>query len=249
MPKAVHFHGVNKIVEAFENKQVPFFAVVSDKCVIHKNDKIETMEEAATDLETFLGMLNEGSNAVYTLRIYETAPAGGIKENTPADYSLNFRLNLPDMLPESVNKARYYEAKTNQTNEILSELKALHARLDKIEEEEIEEEEEEQPEGIAGVLNGTINSLIQNPEVQQMIAGKLVGWLGGLTGSQPAAIAGIPATATEISEEVQDKIDQAVDTLAQNTPGGAVLLCEKLEKLAAMSVNNAGQYQMLLKML
>jgi hypothetical protein len=245
MAKAVHFHGVENIVEAFENKGIPFFAVVSDKCIIHKNATNADMTEAGAELQQFLEMLNNASNAVYTLKIFETVPTGGIKENTPADYSLNFRLNLPDMLPEHAGRQKYYEARSSQSNEILSEIKALNKRIDDME----KEDEDDEPQGISGIFNSTVNTLIQNPEVQQMIAGKLIGFLGNLTGGQPAAIAGVPGTQETIADDVQEKIDTAIQTIADNTPGGAVSLCQKLEKLAAMSVSNPGQFQMLLKML
>lgn len=246
---AVHFHGIEKIVQAFESKGLPLFAVFSGKQLIHKQqDQKANIGDAAAELEQFLTMLNNSSNAIYTLKIYEEVPKGGIKENTPADYSLNFRLNLPDQL---LTRENYYINKQNEQNEILSELKALHARLDKIEADEVDDDDDEveQPQSIAGIANNALAGMLNNPEIQQMLAQKLAGFVGNLFNASgkpaPAAIAGIP----QDQSEAEIKIDAAIDVLIDKTKGGAEVVANKLTALANIAQTNPVQYDMIINML
>lgn len=226
MSSAVHFRGIDAILQAFQNKGIPYFAVSSGKQIIHKNATSEDMDEAAAELENFLRMLNQGSNAVYTLKIYEDIPKAGIKENTPADYSLNFRLNFDTMMPDASQIASYNN-RNDQYQNIMAAIAALNARIDEVEEED-DDEEDEQPQTVAGFLNG----MIQRPEVQQMI---MSGVMNFFNKSTPTAMAGFD----------DDKLDQAILILKANDDK----LGDDLMKLAQLAQNNPAQFNMLLGML
>lgn len=227
----VHFWGIENVVEAFTNKELPYFAIVSGKKIIHKNQDIEDINEAAENLRSFLNMLNSASSDIYTLNIYEQVPAGGIKSNTAEDYGLNFKLND---LPLPANK--YFEAREqtkierqNRWDELFSRISAIEQKLL---EEELEEEEEEEDSSIGGVLN----TMLKKPEVQ----GAILNFVGNMFTPQakkPGAIAGVDALPGSIEESLA--ILKKYDTRLE----------EDLKLLADMAVNNTAQFNFLLTML
>lgn len=223
----VHFWGIENVAEAFTNKGLPYFAVISGKKIIHKNQEIEDINEAAENLTSFLNMLNSASSDIYTLNIYEQVPAGGIKSNTAEDYGLNFKLNdLP--LPAS----KYFEAREqtkadrqNKWDELFSRISAIEQKL----QEEDEDEEEEEDNSI----NGVFNSLLAKPEVQ----GAILNFVGNMFTPQtkkPGAIAGVPGS-----------LEDSITILKKYDPN----LEEDLKLLADMAVNNTAQFNFLLTML
>ena len=243
---SVQFTGIDNIIEAFENNKVPYFAVFASagKSLLFKNPRseeeiYEDIYEASDLLRKFLFTLNKGSNAVYTLKLYENIPAGGIKDKTPADYSINFRLNLEGMYLTS-DKAVQYEQKQSQQAEILAELKALRMKVETMEGTDEEEEEK----------NPIIGALTSNPEVMNALVMAAVGAITGIISKfapqqqQPIkmqpAINGITDEPTE-----QQKIDKAIEVLSQSTPN----LGDSLLILAKMSIDNPQQYKWLLGML
>jgi hypothetical protein len=239
---SVQFTGIDNIIEAFEANDIPYFGVFAGKSLIFKNptrgeEAIEDTFEAAELLRSFLFKLNKGSNAVYTLKLYENIPAGGITDKTPANFSINFRLNLEGMYM-TADKAVQYEQKQNQQSEILAELKALRIKVETM--EGTEEEEEKNP---------IIGALTSNPEVMNALVMAAVGAITGIiskfapqqqTIKMQPAINGINEEPTE-----QQKINKAIEVLTQSTPN----LGDNLLILAKMSIDNPQQYKWLLGML
>ncbi len=239
---SVQFTGIDNIIEAFEANDIPYFGVFAGKSLIFKNptrgeEAIEDTFEASELLRSFLYKLNKGSNAVYTLKLYENIPAGGITDKTPANFSINFRLNLEGMYM-TPDKAVQYEQKQNQQSEILAELKALRMKVETMEGTDEEEEEK----------NPIIGALTNNPEVMNALVMAAVGAITGIISKfapqQPInmkpAINGILEEPTE-----QQKIDKAIEVLSQSTPN----LGDSLLILAKMSIDNPQQYKWLLGML
>jgi hypothetical protein len=240
---SVQFTGIENIIEAFEANDIPYFGVFAGKSLIFKNptrgeEAIQDTFEASELLRSFLYKLNKGSNAVYTLKLYENVPAGGITDKTPANFSINFRLNLEGMYLTN-DKAVQYEQKQSQQAEILAELKALRMKVETIEGTDEEEEEK----------NPIIGALTSNPEVMNALVMAAVGAITGIISKfapqqQPIkmqpAINGITDEPTE-----QQKIDKAIEVLSQSTPN----LGDSLLILAKMSIDNPQQYKWLLGML
>ena len=240
---SVQFTGIENIIEAFEANDIPYFGVFAGKSLIFKNptrgeEAIQDTFEASELLRSFLYKLNKGSNAVYTLKLYENVPAGGITDKTPANFSINFRLNLEGMYLTN-DKAVQYEQKQSQQAEILAELKALRMKVETIEGTDEEEEEK----------NPIIGALTSNPEVMNALVMAAVGAITGIISKfapqqQPIkmqpAINGISEEPTE-----QQKIDKAIEVLSQSTPN----LGDSLLILAKMSIENPQQYKWLLGML
>jgi len=240
---SVQFTGIENIIEAFEANDIPYFGVFAGKSLIFKNptrgeEAIQDTFEASELLRSFLYKLNKGSNAVYTLKLYENLPAGGITDKTPANFSINFRLNLEGMYLTN-DKAVQYEQKQSQQAEILAELKALRMKVETMEGTDEEEEEK----------NPIIGALTSNPEVMNALVMAAVGAITGIISKfapqqQPIkmqpAINGISEEPTE-----QQKIDKAIEVLSQSTPN----LGDSLLILAKMSIDNPQQYKWLLGML
>jgi len=240
---SVQFTGIENIIEAFEANDIPYFGVFAGKSLIFKNptrgeEAIQDTFEASELLRSFLYKLNKGSNAVYTLKLYENLPAGGITDKTPANFSINFRLNLEGMYLTN-DKAVQYEQKQSQQAEILAELKALRMKVETMEGTDEEEEEK----------NPIIGALTSNPEVMNALVMAAVGAITGIISKfapqqQPIkmqpAINGVNEEPTE-----QQKIDKAIEVLSQSTPN----LGDSLLILAKMSIDNPQQYKWLLGML
>jgi hypothetical protein len=240
---SVQFTGIDNIIEAFEANDIPYFGVFAGKSLIFKNptrgeEAIQDTFEASELLRSFLYKLNKGSNAVYTLKLYENLPSGGITDKTPANFSINFRLNLEGMYLTN-DKAVQYEQKQSQQAEILAELKALRMKVETMEGTDEEEEEK----------NPIIGALTSNPELMNALVMAAVGAITGIISKfapqqqqikmQPA-INGISEEPTE-----QQKIDKAIEVLSQSTPN----LGDNLLILAKMSIDNPQQYKWLLGML
>jgi hypothetical protein len=240
---SVQFTGIENIIEAFEANDIPYFGVFAGKSLIFKNptrgeEAIQDTFEASELLRSFLYKLNKGSNAVYTLKLYENLPAGGITDKTPANFSINFRLNLEGMYLTN-DKAVQYEQKQSQQAEILAELKALRMKVETMEGTDEEEEEK----------NPIIGALTSNPEVMNALVMAAVGAITGIISKfapqqQPIkmqpAINGVNDEPTE-----QQKINKAIEVLSQSTPN----LGDSLLILAKMSIDNPQQYKWLLGML
>lgn len=240
---SVQFTGIDNILEAFEANDIPYFGVFAGKSLIFKNptrgeEAITDTFEASELLRSFLYKLNKGSNAVYTLKLYENIPAGGITDKTPANFSINFRLNLEGMYLTQ-DKAAQYEQKQSQQAEILAELKALRMKVETMEGTDEEEEEK----------NPIIGALTSNPELMNALVMAAVGAITGIISKfapqqQPIkmqpAINGISEEPTE-----QQKIEKAIEVLAASTPN----LGDSLLILAKMSIDNPQQYKWLLGML
>jgi hypothetical protein len=241
---SVQFTGIDNIIEAFEANDIPYFAVFAGKSLIFKNptrgeEAIEDTFQAANELRSFLFKLNKGSNAVYTLKLYENIPAGGITDKTPANFSINFRLNLEGMYM-TADKAVQYEQKQNQQSEILAELKALRMKVETMEGTDEEEE-----------TNPIIGALTSNPELMSSLVLAAVGAITGIINKfapqQQQQIKMQPAINGINNEEPteQQKIDKAIEVLSQSTPN----LADSLLILAKMSIDNPQQYKWLLGML
>ena len=117
-----------------------------------------------------------------------------------------------------------YQAQYQPTNEILSRLNAIEARLI---DEEIDEDLEEQPQDTGSILAGILNK----PEIQNVIVGALTGLVGNLITPKVTAVAGIK----------EDSLDDILNTLFSKG-----VKIDHLRKLAEMP---EAKIQMLISML
>ena len=160
-------------------------------------------------------------------------PAGKINSSTKFDASFNFRLadTIEDHL--SSKMAGVYEDRIKGLEEKINELSQP-------------EEEEMTPQGQMWAMVGKI---LEHPQVQQAIAGKILGFIDGLGSTlsgvfkQPAQRAAIGATST--AQDENQKLQQAVNILVTVDPQ----LGTHLLKLAEVAQADPSKYEQLIGML
>lgn len=177
---SVQFVGVSNVVQAFENKGLPYYAIKTGSNILEKNQDNTNLDEAVNQLGTFLEMINQGSNAIYTLCIYEEP--GKITAKREADYSFNFKLNEPTMLPSTQQYQRgELSFKMDKLIEVVQQQAANTAALEqRLLQMENEEPEEEDNELIAGffpkseavtIISGLINKFMDGTNKPTALAG------------------------------------------------------------------------------
>ena len=236
MGLSIQFRDKEQVLEAFNNRKVNAWSIWCSKQFMFKGLGEESLEQI---LET----LSSGStNAIYTLRVYEDInDLKKIKSNTADDGSFNFRLNDE---AQTLNQEQY--SHWRNSNAMLSQMKALEAKMDALQAREDEENEEEQTgigkllehPAIAGVAPMVIEALVsavtgifknnQIPQLQQ---------------SQPqpqqrGAINGVKEFDENKALEILEKLHVYDNDLLTH-----------LEKLLAMAENNNDLFNTLLKYL
>jgi len=216
--KSVQFREAEDILQAYQENNVPAFAIFHNDSLIHKFLG-DGLDEGCELLAKWLAKL-ENSAAIYTLKIYEQLPdKGSIRSNTPYDGSFNFRFREYDATGSS----------SKADPKILELLTRMDARLTELEEDE--EEEDNKP----GAL-GFVTQLLEVPEIKNIALGVISGILQNVVGSlklpQPAAVGNVTT----------DPLQEALSILAKNDPK----IIEHLQKLAALSEQNKPMFKMLL---
>lgn len=232
---SVQFHGIDRVLEAYENRNAAGWSIW-----VHKQFMFRGIGEDT--LRTCLETLGAGSsNAVYTLKVYDgVTEEKNIKSKTEDDGSFNFKLNAEDQII------------TNGQYQRLGGISKLEERLGKIEEmlaaDPADPEESDQEK--LPTIGSLVNTFLANPskalEVVAVVKSLFTGQQpppGFLPPAQPAAAVGsADAPPGEISIE---KLYLIIEELNNLDPK----LCEHLEKLAKIGRENPGQFQMLLGML
>ena len=227
MAQGVQFKGEDKVLQAYINRGIPSFAIFLGSQLIlpYPCDNIETGRAALSD---FLQAISEGTNAVYTLKVYEDLDEKGkIKDKTPSDGSFNFQLWGQNM---SVYDGQ--QARINGMNEMVSRLSAIEKKLG--------DGPEKEPTIYDHVLD------FCETDVGKIVAPQLIGGvlrMLGMANNQPVfnppnlgAIRGIPES---------DQLTNAIEVLKQYDPK----LPEHLFKLAQLAKADPGQFAMLIMMI
>jgi hypothetical protein len=141
--KNVQFRGIDTVLKAYENRNCPAWSLWVAKQFLFKYEG-STVEDAKGNLEETLAMIEEnGSTAIYTLKIYEDLKQGQkITEKMECHGSFNFRLQ------DDPNEYR------RGSNALESKINALQKRIDEYEAEEEEEDDS---------ALGQINQVLENP--------------------------------------------------------------------------------------
>lgn len=234
MANKIHYHGIEKILAAFKQNEMPYYSVQwkDGKKVLSLsfNNSIEDMDLAADKLHNYLTSLNSASGDEYYLQLWEEQPDKKSRiEDGDVTYKFVLR-SLPYTAEQYEEKSQQYaENRSNRWNELMTRISAIEERIS-VPEEEDEEEEDEQL-GMAGI----INQLIQKPEIQTAI----MGYIGNLfTKQQPMGVAGVP-------DQNVSSLEQSLQTLSHHTKD----LEGDLKLLADMAEKNPTQFKFLLSML
>lgn len=232
MANKIHYHGIEKIMAAFKQNEMPYYSVQwkDGKKVLSLsfNNTIEDLDLAAEKLHNYLTSLNSASGDEYYLQLWEETPE---KKNRIEDGDVTYKFVLRSLpfTPEQYEERnqQYSENRSQRWNELMTRISAIE---EKISEPEEEDEEEEENLSMAGV----INQLIQKPEIQTAI----MGFIGNMFNKQPMAVAGVP-------DQTATSLETSLQTLAKHTKD----LEGDLKLLADMAEKNPSQFKFLLSML
>jgi hypothetical protein len=235
------FNSIENFVNAYIDNGSPYYvlAVGNDiKIRNPKNGEILSIEEASQVLtQTLERYVNSPDNHrnIFKLYIFEDLPKSRLTFMTAkkeADTVISLHM------PSTENYVSKYYNSGN--SEILAELKALRMKVETM---EGTDEEEEEPN------NPFIGALTSNPELMNTLILTAVSAITGIISkfSQPTINKMNPTINGINTDEPteQQKIDKAIEVLAQSTPN----LGDSLLILAKMSIDNPQQYKFLLGML
>jgi hypothetical protein len=223
MTNAVQFRGMDEVLKAYEFRKANAWSIWCGKDYLTKGEGKEMLAD-------FLTMLDEnGSKAIYKLKIYEDISASQVKEKTEADGSFSFLLYTKEF---SEFEGTRYDGTHNKTYRELQELKKMI----------LERDEKPEPDTIGSIGM----DLLRNP-------GDAIQWINvirAITG-QPllsipqtsGAIAGIGSVDNE--EQRQQRAATAIDVLEKNDPK----LVSHLEKLANIATENPALFKTFITML
>lgn len=220
--KSIQFSSVDAVVAAYENREVPAFAIWCGKQFLfkHEGNNIDDGKETLIDMLELL-QTNQ-SAAIYTLAVYEDVK-GKIKDNTPYDGSFNFRFQE--------YAVSYMPGVPGGANAIQSELAALRLQVKKLQDEKEDDDGENKL--------GLIGEILQHPAVEPivpMLVGRLVDLIMPETPAKTARVAGI-----DLSPDITDneKIREAIKKLNESVPD----LADLLMKLAQISVKKPASFK------
>mgnify|MGYP003622934570 CR=1 FL=1 len=245
---AVQFRGIRQVKRAYEANDIAAWSMWQGPDLLFKyptkpcDDDELSMDEGGDLIGQAMEMLKEGgSEANYTLRVYSRLNGKDIDSKTP--YSNSFKFGLFDFNEEQSP----YQHRATQT------IGALQKRMDEMQGQILDKlmahldgDDEEEPAKVGGV-EGFLGSLLDNPQVQQMIMQKVSQWVNGfMAPAQPAAVAGIESgveTGTPVKGALSDdqiqKVNDAIQILAQCDPK----LGDNLMKVAAIARDSPMKYK------
>lgn len=237
---APQFRGIDAVIEAYENANIPAFAVCYAKD-INLRYMGDSVEEGAELLRAWMQKVQDfGSNAIYQLRLYEDLNGKSIRSNTASDMAFKFVLNERDQsyLPAIANGDKVTNSDLIKILGELADLKAENAvlkiKLDQLEDEEEPETDQEQAQRVNGV------PAVQ-PSIGQVLIEKLAPALT-VIGERlvdiiipqptPGKVSGIVIETGNIDEEkmIEQSIRRLRNAIPDN-PGVATVLM-KLANLA-----------------
>jgi hypothetical protein len=172
---------VDKVVGAYQNREVPAFAIFCGKQFMFKYEGTSLKE----GIDLLEGMLKGFgySAARYTLCVYEKPPADGIKSKTDHDGSFNFQLQaqsinsmLPGLHSEFGGNLQGMVAELRALRESNAKLQADYKKLA----DEMEEMDEPEPKSAIG-------QILEYPAVGQILDGIAAAIVSGLAPKQQPA--------------------------------------------------------------
>lgn len=249
---AVQFWGIDPVVEAYENKRTPAFALWCGKQLQFRydgtdsegTDKVPTIEEGANLLRAYLSAIWQGSTALYTLKTYDDlAPGQKIRPSTEYDTAFNFKISGP---VESMGGPGY----PGRSSAFIDAINKINERLDQME----EPEEDPEPETLQEVAIGLIQEPEKLREVVEGVKGLVeVGrMLLGFPPPPAGAIMGAvtrsgepPAITQQPSADKFQALEAALNTLERHDPA----LIDHLAKLAELAESSPVQFRALIGLL
>jgi len=244
---AVQFRGIPMVMKAYQYNDMPPFALLIGKQVLHTYDGSD-ITEGSNELKEFLDMLKQGgSEAYYTLQVYTYKPNMEITSATEFRRSFNFTIF------DDVNELSPYGNARNsfrmQITEELAELRAAIVGIAEAKKEEKEDPEGKEMGGIGKVLNG----IWDDPRMKDAIISRVVGLVQkvlpmGNNNPAPAGIAGLENQGemqSILTADQQAKAQAALNVLCAKDPN----LGDNLTKVANLILADPSKYKWAIGML
>jgi hypothetical protein len=249
MGEMIHFRGKDAIIQAYESQGIPCCSMVSGRDIIFCYDG-EDIVEGSAELADFIDRLKLGhSQGTYQLRVYKFPPKNG-DINTSTKQNLSFKCRILDP-----NEDRDVTQNYADTYSYQKRIELLEAKL-----AESETIEQEDPEPIP-VWQQTINGVLQRPDVQNFVMGKIFSFVEKIFGPGPGAapapahaMNGVPEGAQAapgepqpnaeqlyqaLSPQERDLLDAAMGILLANDPQ----IGTNLYKVASLLKSNPNKYR------
>ena len=239
--KSVQFRGIKNVLKAYTNKKVPAWGLFQGTQFLEKYEG-DDQDEGEAKLRDFLDALDQRSNDTntYTLCVYEL-PAG-TKITSASKYDASFNFRIADTIEDHLQ------------NKIAG---SMEMRMAGIEEKLNSLMQDPEPEELSAKdqLFGALGKILEHPQVQQVLANKLLGIIDGMgnvvTGifspgpAQPARAAIGSAKQDDHVKSENEKLQQAVNILVTVDDN----LGTNLLKLAAIAQTDPSKYKLLVTML
>jgi hypothetical protein len=223
--QSVHFWGKANVLAAYRSLEIPAWSLWQGSQMLPFKYEGDEVDEGAEKLLATFNAMTESTNALYTLKVYETLPKDKkISKSTPDHGAFNFRLNLE---MQGLNQQQL-QSVTSRT-QLESELAAM-----KLELAELREQLDEEPETNDPDMWEKINGLLEKPAV--------VGAINRIfkLDIQPRA-----ATIGNVPVVGEEKLIEAIEILKQHDPR----ITEHMWKLALMAQQKPNNFQFLLSTL
>ena len=222
MALGIDLRGIDQVIESFNLNGTPFFAIYQGKDL--KFQHLENDIDSASELlQNNLRVLEQGgSTAPLKIVYYYDVNAAGKLTNENIKGSNTFRVCNPG----AYNSAGYgsneiivpYRERKNDAYE--QRIAALELQLSE------EAEEEEAPQAVGG-FNGVLMGLLNNPQVQEVIIGRLLTVLDKIL--PPPQNSNAPAMVSGASDQ-DEQIKYCLQTLFSK--GMTVADLQKLKNIA-----------------
>jgi hypothetical protein len=237
--EAVHFRGIEGVLEAYQRNEVIPWAIISQKEIMFSctPEFYDDQDGAAGALQGVLQMLAPGSGCKYTLQVYKIKGDELILSNTPYFRAFKFSLDqYADMSPYSLGRNTFATQMGDRLSNLENRLEFMAAKL--------EAPESEKPE--VSKIGAMLNGIIDNPMVRDAIAMKVAGFFG--LSAPPGKVAGMqppPVGESLLTPDQVAKVQQALDTLCRID----AKLGDHLLALAKIAKETPSKYSMYASML
>ena len=243
---AVQFIGVDAVLNAYNARQVPVWAIFQSR-------DLNNVGDSAEELEQYLKMLQPASGTTtYTLKVYSKIDdPDDINEKTPCNGSFKFSLmnaaaQVGGMAP--VKYAGVADTVAAKIQGVITDEveKAIDKRLNGGGDEKEETFTDiimgyvREPEKLIGVINA-VKGLMNNNPVPAMAAIAGLGDAVRPSSSAPVKKAGVK-TDEELADEIADRVATVLDRLERHDPA----ILEHLEKLATIAETKPELFKMLI---
>lgn len=227
--------GKERVIAMFENRGLQAWSIWLGKQFLFTG-------MGSDELEEILEMMADGSNSVYTLRVYKgITNSDDITEKTPASGSFNFYVKeksevaTRENAPQRTLGAVHRMIEERVAEEIISALDKGNERPRKQEIGDILQDPEQIKEwvGVLGLVKDLFANKQQAPPMQLANVGN------------PTIVTDQPEVEKEYSPEDQMRLITAINQLQKNDPK----ILDHLEKLAKISTTSPAMFKNLLTML